>query len=68
MLEQMWHCRQSGLGSWRYSPAGKRTRYWKRSPIIWKRRPTDILRANAEDLAEARANGLSEAMLDRLAR
>ena len=26
-----------------------------------------ILRANAEDLAEARANGLSEAMLDRLA-
>lgn len=27
----------------------------------------DILRPNAEDLAEARANGLSEAMLDRLA-
>ncbi|WP_454823148.1 glutamate-5-semialdehyde dehydrogenase [Klebsiella pneumoniae] len=27
----------------------------------------DILRDNAEDLAEARANGLSEAMLDRLA-
>ena len=26
-----------------------------------------ILRANAEDLAEARANGLSEALLDRLA-
>ncbi len=33
----------------------------------WKHKAKVSLNANAQDVADARANGLSEAMLDRLA-
>ena len=67
MLEQMGIAAKAA--SWQLALLSSREKKQVLEKIaVYLEAQTDvILRANAEDLAEARANGLSEAMLDRLA-
>ena len=51
----------------RWRPRRKRTRRWPRSAEAIRAGASDILAANAEDMAEAKAAGATPAFLDRLA-
>lgn len=53
--------------SWRCSPVAKKNRVLETIADELEAQTESILSANIQDVEQARANGLSEAMLDRLA-
>lgn len=66
MLEQMGIAAKQASYKLAQLSSREKSRAGKKSPMNWKHSEI-ILNANARDVADARANGLGEAMLDRLA-
>ena len=66
MLEQMGAAAKAASTNWRSFPAARKPRAGKIADYL-ESQSQEILLANEQDLLEARRNGLSEAMLDRLA-
>ncbi len=68
MLEQMGiAAKQASYKLAQLSSREKKSRAGKKSPMNWKHKAKSSSTLTPEDVADARANGLSEAMLDRLA-
>jgi glutamate-5-semialdehyde dehydrogenase len=66
MLEQMGIAAKAASYKLALLSSREKNRVLEKSPIIWKRSPTRFF-SPTQDVLEARANGLSEALLDRLA-
>ncbi len=67
MLEQMGIAAKQASYKLAQLSSREKIACWKKSPMNWKHKAKSSSTLTPRDVADARANGLSEAMLDRLA-